>query len=155
MLSRWSLMPCGVGPHVLDTEGGFEEESRVLGPLLQAAPSKEYALAEPGVRRPKPDACSPKPSPRPSKPDVRLLIAQQAIGQADEPGMPTTMPSLNSRPRPFQVRDRAAPFDVPATENANRSNPGHLAAPSPVSSPSRSPPRATTRRQVPRSPPSR
>lgn len=43
--------------------------------------------------------------------------------------MRTVMSSLNGQLRPIQVRDRSAASDVPATEKADRSNPGHVAAP--------------------------
>lgn len=62
-------------------------------------------------------------------PGVRLLIELQAVGDADERGMRTVMSSLNGQLRPIQVRDRSAASDVPATEKADRSNPGHVAAP--------------------------
>jgi pyruvate carboxylase len=63
------------------------------------------------------------------EPGVRLLIELQAIGEADERGMRTVMSSLNGQLRPIQVRDRSAASDVPATEKADRANPGHVAAP--------------------------
>jgi pyruvate carboxylase len=63
------------------------------------------------------------------EPGVRLLIELQAIGEADERGMRTVMATLNGQLRPIQVRDVAAASDVPATEKADRSNPGHVAAP--------------------------
>ncbi len=62
-------------------------------------------------------------------PGVRLLIELQAVGDADERGMRTVMSSLNGQLRPIQVRDRSAASDVPVTEKADRSNPGHVAAP--------------------------
>ncbi len=63
------------------------------------------------------------------EPGVRLLIALQAVGEADERGMRTVMSTLNGQLRPIQVRDRAAASDVPVTEKADRANPGHVAAP--------------------------
>ncbi|MFC5852005.1 pyruvate carboxylase [Streptomyces chlorus] len=62
-------------------------------------------------------------------PGVRLLIELQAVGDADERGMRTVMSTLNGQMRPIQVRDRAAASDVPVTEKADRSDPGHVAAP--------------------------
>jgi len=62
-------------------------------------------------------------------PGVRLLIELEAIGEADERGMRTVMSTLNGQLRPIQVRDRAAAADVPVTEKADRSDPGHVAAP--------------------------
>ncbi|GHF94213.1 pyruvate carboxylase [Streptomyces thermodiastaticus] len=63
------------------------------------------------------------------EPGVRLLIELQAVGEADERGMRTVMATLNGQLRPIQVRDRAAARDVPVTEKADRSDPGHVAAP--------------------------
>jgi pyruvate carboxylase len=63
------------------------------------------------------------------EPGVRLLIELQAIGEADERGMRTVMSTLNGQLRPIQVRDATAASDVPVTEKADRTNPGHVAAP--------------------------
>ncbi|WLW57070.1 pyruvate carboxylase [Streptomyces sp. YU58] len=63
------------------------------------------------------------------EPGVRLLIALEAVGEADERGLRTVMSTLNGQLRPIQVRDAAASSDIPATEKADRSNPGHVAAP--------------------------
>ncbi|WP_425444643.1 pyruvate carboxylase subunit B [Streptomyces phaeoluteigriseus] len=63
------------------------------------------------------------------EPGVRLLIELQAVGEADERGMRTVMSSLNGQLRPIQVRDQAAASDLPVTEKADRSKPGHVAAP--------------------------
>ncbi|MEU7036475.1 pyruvate carboxylase [Streptomyces sp. NPDC046237] len=62
-------------------------------------------------------------------PGVRLLIELEAIGEADERGMRTVLSTLNGQLRPIQVRDNAAAADLPVTEKADRSNPGHVAAP--------------------------
>ncbi|MEU6621052.1 pyruvate carboxylase [Streptomyces litmocidini] len=62
-------------------------------------------------------------------PGVRLLIELEAIGEADERGMRTVMSTLNGQLRPIQVRDRAAAAGLPVTEKADRSDPGHVAAP--------------------------
>ncbi|MFB6838344.1 pyruvate carboxylase [Streptomyces sp. NPDC056361] len=62
-------------------------------------------------------------------PGVRLLIELEAIGEADERGMRTVMSTLNGQLRPIQVRDNAAAADLPVTEKADRSDPGHVAAP--------------------------
>ncbi|MER8235107.1 pyruvate carboxylase [Streptomyces sp. NPDC094049] len=62
-------------------------------------------------------------------PGVRLLIELEAVGEADERGMRTVLSTLNGQLRPIQVRDRAAAADLPATEKADRSDPGHVAAP--------------------------
>lgn len=63
------------------------------------------------------------------EPGVRLLIALEAIGEADERGMRTVMSTLNGQLRPIQIRDAAVSSDIPATEKADRSNAGHVAAP--------------------------
>ncbi|MFE5485788.1 pyruvate carboxylase [Streptomyces sp. NPDC056527] len=62
-------------------------------------------------------------------PGVRLLIELEAIGEADERGMRTVVSTLNGQLRPIQVRDNAAAADLPVTEKADRSDPGHVAAP--------------------------
>ncbi|WP_329599325.1 pyruvate carboxylase [Streptomyces pseudovenezuelae] len=63
------------------------------------------------------------------EPGVRLLIALEAIGEADERGMRTVMSTLNGQLRPIQIRDAAVSSDIPATEKADRSDTGHVAAP--------------------------
>ncbi|MEU5048091.1 biotin/lipoyl-containing protein, partial [Streptomyces griseorubiginosus] len=63
------------------------------------------------------------------EPGVRLLIALEAIGEADERGMRTVMSTLNGQLRPIQIRDVAASSDIPTTEKADRSDAGHVAAP--------------------------
>ena len=63
------------------------------------------------------------------EPGVRLLIELEAIGEADERGMRTVMSTLNGQLRPIQVRDTSAASDIPATEKADKGNPGHVAAP--------------------------
>ncbi|NED96111.1 pyruvate carboxylase [Phytoactinopolyspora alkaliphila] len=63
------------------------------------------------------------------EPGVRLLIELEAIGEADERGMRTVMATLNGQLRPISVRDRAIASDVPAAEKADKSDPGHVAAP--------------------------
>ncbi|HEY7595197.1 MAG TPA: pyruvate carboxylase [Actinophytocola sp.] len=60
---------------------------------------------------------------------VRLLIELEAIGEADERGMRNVMANLNGQLRTIQVRDRSVASDLPAAERADRSNPGHVAAP--------------------------
>ncbi|MER5964586.1 pyruvate carboxylase [Streptomyces sp. NPDC002057] len=62
-------------------------------------------------------------------PGVRLLIELEAIGEADERGMRTVLSTLNGQLRPIQVRDNTAAADLPVTEKADRSDPGHVAAP--------------------------
>ncbi|QKW07553.1 pyruvate carboxylase [Streptomyces sp. NA04227] len=63
------------------------------------------------------------------EPGVRLLIELEAVGEADERGYRTVMSTLNGQLRPIQVRDRSVASDLPAAEKADKSNPGHVAAP--------------------------
>ncbi|WUH88937.1 pyruvate carboxylase [Streptomyces sp. NBC_00433] len=63
------------------------------------------------------------------EPGVRLLIELEAIGEADERGMRMVMSTLNGQLRPIQVRDTTVASDIPATEKAEKANPGHVAAP--------------------------
>jgi len=60
---------------------------------------------------------------------VELLIGLEAISDADERGFRTVMCILNGQLRPVSVRDRSIASEVPAAEKADRSNPGHVAAP--------------------------
>lgn len=60
---------------------------------------------------------------------VRLLIELEAIGEADERGIRNVMANLNGQLRTIQVRDRSVASDLPTAERADRSNPGHVAAP--------------------------
>ncbi|WP_193518195.1 pyruvate carboxylase [Nocardiopsis kunsanensis] len=62
-------------------------------------------------------------------PGVRLLIELEAVSEADERGVRTVMAMLNNQLRPIQVRDRALASNVRAAEKADKSNPGHVAAP--------------------------
>ncbi|HEU5110035.1 MAG TPA: biotin/lipoyl-containing protein, partial [Micromonosporaceae bacterium] len=63
------------------------------------------------------------------EPGVRLLLGLEAIGEADARGVRTLMMTLNGQLRPIQVRDTTVAAEVPMAERADRSNPGHLAAP--------------------------
>ncbi len=63
------------------------------------------------------------------EPGVRLLIALEAIGEADERGVRTVMCTLNGQLRPLQIRDRSVASDVPIAEKADKANEGHVAAP--------------------------
>ncbi|WP_067669504.1 pyruvate carboxylase [Nocardia miyunensis] len=60
---------------------------------------------------------------------VTLLIGLEAISEPDERGMRTVMCILNGQLRPVQVRDRSIASEVPAAEKADKSDPGHIAAP--------------------------
>jgi pyruvate carboxylase len=63
------------------------------------------------------------------EPGVELLIGLEAISEPDERGMRTVMCLLNGQLRPVSVRDRSVAAAIPTAEKADRSNPGHLAAP--------------------------
>jgi pyruvate carboxylase len=58
-----------------------------------------------------------------------LLIGPEAISEPDERGMRTVMCVLNGQLRPVSVRDRSFAADIPADEKADKTNPGHIAAP--------------------------
>ncbi|MBO0679094.1 pyruvate carboxylase [Mycolicibacterium sp. S2-37] len=60
---------------------------------------------------------------------VQLLIGLEAISDPDEHGMRTVMCILNGQLRPVLVRDRSIDSVVPTMEKADRTNPGHVAAP--------------------------
>ncbi|MGH3561549.1 MAG: biotin/lipoyl-containing protein, partial [Mycobacterium sp.] len=60
---------------------------------------------------------------------VELLIGLEAISEPDERGMRTVMCIINGQLRPVEVRDRSIASTVPAAEKADRTNPGHIAAP--------------------------
>ncbi|BBY32309.1 pyruvate carboxylase [Mycolicibacter minnesotensis] len=60
---------------------------------------------------------------------VELLIGLQAISEPDERGMRTVMCILNGQLRPVEVRDRSVASEVPVAEKADRTKPGHVAAP--------------------------
>ncbi|HLR98272.1 pyruvate carboxylase [Mycolicibacillus parakoreensis] len=60
---------------------------------------------------------------------VELLIGLEAISEPDERGMRTVMCIINGQLRPVEVRDRSIASSVPVAEKADRSNPGHVAAP--------------------------
>ncbi|EME52352.1 pyruvate carboxylase [Rhodococcus ruber BKS 20-38] len=60
---------------------------------------------------------------------VELLIGLEAISEPDERGFRTVMCILNGQLRPVSVRDKSVASEVPAAEKADRTNPGHVAAP--------------------------
>lgn len=60
---------------------------------------------------------------------VNLYVGLEAIGDADDKGMRTVMATMNGQLRPVFVRDRSISVDTKATEKADASNPGHVAAP--------------------------
>ncbi|MQY28139.1 4-hydroxy-2-oxovalerate aldolase [Nocardia sp. RB56] len=60
---------------------------------------------------------------------VTLLIGLEAISEPDDRGMRTVMCILNGQLRPITVRDRSVASEIPSAEKADRTNPGHVAAP--------------------------
>jgi pyruvate carboxylase len=60
---------------------------------------------------------------------VTLLIGLEAISEPDDRGMRRVMCILNGQLRPITVRDRSIASETPVAEKADRSNPGHIAAP--------------------------
>ncbi|MBE2997765.1 pyruvate carboxylase [Nocardiopsis sp. HNM0947] len=62
-------------------------------------------------------------------PGVRLLIELEAVSEADERGVRTVVAMLNNQMRPLQIRDRALASNVRTAEKADKSDPGHVAAP--------------------------
>ena len=58
-----------------------------------------------------------------------LLLGLQAISEPDERGYRTVMATINGQLRPLPVRDTSVAADVAATEKADTSQPGQVAAP--------------------------
>lgn len=65
----------------------------------------------------------------PMEKGVNLYVGLEAIGDADAKGMRTVMTTMNGQLRPVFVRDRSIAVEVHATEKADASQPGHVAAP--------------------------
>jgi pyruvate carboxylase len=63
------------------------------------------------------------------EPGVTLLIHLEAVSEPDARGMRTVVTTLNGQLRPVTVRDRSVAVEVKAAEKADRSDPGHVAAP--------------------------
>ncbi len=63
------------------------------------------------------------------EPGVRLIMGLEAIGEPDERGIRMVMCTLNGQLRLLQIRDRSVASEVPVAEKADKSNPGHVAAP--------------------------
>ncbi|MFD5544743.1 pyruvate carboxylase subunit B, partial [Streptomyces sp. NPDC127079] len=120
-----------------DREGLAKEPRTTLNRLLFPAPTREFethrqTYGDTSVLDSKDFFYGLRPGKEYAvdlEPGVRLLIELQAVGEADERGMRTVMSSLNGQLRPIQIRDRAAASEIPATEKADRGNPGHVAAP--------------------------
>ncbi|QCX28749.1 pyruvate carboxylase [Nocardioides jishulii] len=62
-------------------------------------------------------------------PGRRLIFGLEAIGEPDERGIRTVMATINGQLRPVPVRDLSVESEVAATEKADTSQPGHVAAP--------------------------
>ncbi|WP_158843242.1 pyruvate carboxylase [Saccharothrix deserti] len=130
--------PKGVAELTDDDIKGLEHDRRgTLNRLLFPAPTKEFeahrdAYGDTSVLGSKDFFYGLKPGEEYQvdlEPGVRLLIGLEAIGEADERGFRTVMATLNGQLRPIQVRDRSIAAEVPVAEKADRSNPGHVAAP--------------------------
>ena len=63
------------------------------------------------------------------EPGVTLLIELEAVSEPDAHGMRTVVATLNGQLRPVAVRDESVAVEVKAAEKADRSEPGHVAAP--------------------------
>ena len=60
---------------------------------------------------------------------VDLLVGLEAIGEVDERGMRTVMTTMNGQLRPVTVRDRSVEVETKVAEQADPSDPKHVAAP--------------------------
>jgi pyruvate carboxylase len=60
---------------------------------------------------------------------VRLYVALEAIGDADDKGVRTVMVRINGQLRPVFVRDKKAVVETQSAEKADSSSPGQIAAP--------------------------
>jgi pyruvate carboxylase len=63
------------------------------------------------------------------EPGVTLLIHLEAVSEPDARGHRTVVATLNGQLRPTSVRDRSIAVETKAAEKADRSDPGHVAAP--------------------------
>lgn len=60
---------------------------------------------------------------------VRLYVALEAIGEADDKGVRTVMVRVNGQLRQVFVKDESIQVQVQSAEKADRTQPGHVAAP--------------------------
>jgi pyruvate carboxylase len=60
---------------------------------------------------------------------VRLYVGLEAIGEADDKGVRTVMVRVNGQLRQVFVKDESVAVDAPVAEKADRTVPGHVAAP--------------------------
>ncbi|HEY0636379.1 MAG TPA: pyruvate carboxylase [Pseudonocardiaceae bacterium] len=130
--------PRGVADLTDDDRRGLESDRRgTLNRLLFPGPAKEFAahresFGDTSVVHSKDffyGLVQGKEHIVDLEPGVRLLIGLEAIAEADERGMRSVMTTINGQLRPVQARDRSVASEVPAAEKADRSNPGHVAAP--------------------------
>ena len=63
------------------------------------------------------------------EPGVTMIVSLEALGEPDDHGERTAMFNYNGSIRPVQVRDLSAAVEVDSREKADKSNPGHVAAP--------------------------
>ena len=60
---------------------------------------------------------------------MRLYVGLEAIGEADDKGVRTVMVRVNGQLRQVFVKDESVSVDTPIAEKADRTLPGHVAAP--------------------------
>ncbi|WP_449280502.1 pyruvate carboxylase [Leucobacter sp.] len=60
---------------------------------------------------------------------IRLYVGLEAIGEADDKGVRTVMVRVNGQLRQVFVKDEHVAVDTPVAEKADRTIPGHVAAP--------------------------
>lgn len=60
---------------------------------------------------------------------VQILIGLDAIGEPDERGIRRVVFRLNGQLRPLDIRDHSVAQEVTGSEQADKGNPGHVAAP--------------------------
>ncbi|WP_416395183.1 MULTISPECIES: pyruvate carboxylase [unclassified Curtobacterium] len=60
---------------------------------------------------------------------VDLFVGLEAIGEADARGVRTVMATMNGQLRPVYVRDRSIEVETKAAEQADKTDPKHVAAP--------------------------
>ena len=63
------------------------------------------------------------------EPGVRLYIQLEAITQPDDHGIRTLLLAVNGQSRPIDAQDRSLEPEVPAREEADPDEPGHVGAP--------------------------
>lgn len=60
---------------------------------------------------------------------VNLFVGLEAIGEVDDKGIRTVMATMNGQLRPVSVRDRSIEVETKVAEQADKSDPKHVAAP--------------------------